>query len=141
MRLQIILGSFYSFPSHRKVLKLQAPQVEDLCEGNDIGKPMPIDDIEPETFQLMIGAVYGKNINAWEWKNQSEYLLDPEKHSTSILRAAAKYGLDTLKSEAESQTRSRKCDRYLLRRWQQFASSEERYNEVHCRKLRGSSIL
>jgi speckle-type POZ protein len=89
------------FPAHRVILKFRAPELAELCETSDRTKPMPVEDVEPDVFKAMLGFVYGIDIDEAEWKSQAEYLLDPTKQSESILRAACKYGISSLKSEAE----------------------------------------
>ena len=63
---------------------------------------MPVEDVKPETFELMIGFVYGKIIQVETWREQTEYIIDPTKQSQSLLYAAGKYGFGALKSKAEA---------------------------------------
>ena len=62
---------------------------------------MAIEDVEPETFELMLRYLRDVDITVTEWRNQSTYLLDQSKQHQSILRASNKYGLNDLKQEAE----------------------------------------
>eukprot|EP00956_Cyclotella_meneghiniana_P007523 scaffold10172_cov62-Cyclotella_meneghiniana.AAC.10 len=89
------------FPSHKIILSCHAPELAELCETFDVTSPMPIDDVEPDIFQLMLGFIYDKAIDESEWRAQAAYLIDPSHHNKSILRAAGKYGICNLKSEAE----------------------------------------
>jgi speckle-type POZ protein len=89
------------FLAHKAILKCKAPDLAELCETYGTTNPMPIEDVEPRIFKDMLGFVYGVDIDAAEWKSQLGYLLDPTKQSKSILRAACKYGISSLKSEAE----------------------------------------
>jgi hypothetical protein len=90
------------FPAHKVILKCHASDLFELCEANDIENPMPIDDVELEVFQVMLGFVYGASIDnkRFKWKAQTTYLLDPSKHRQSILRAAGKYGMTSLRETA-----------------------------------------
>lgn len=78
------------FPAHKVILKCHASDLFELCEANDIENPMPIDDVELEVFQ----------VKRFKWKAQTTYLLDPSKHRQSILRAAGKYGMTSLRETA-----------------------------------------
>jgi hypothetical protein len=52
---------------------------------------MPINDVEPEIFQLMLKTLYGSKLTPVDWHESSE----------SILHAAGKYGFSSLECEAE----------------------------------------
>eukprot|EP00956_Cyclotella_meneghiniana_P024634 scaffold49710_cov33-Cyclotella_meneghiniana.AAC.1 len=80
------------FYAHRLILKAQTPELFDLSEQFDVQNNMPISDVEPDTFEIMLKYVYGKNIMAHEWK----------EHSKPILIASGKYGLSALRVEAEA---------------------------------------
>ena len=90
------------FPAHRVILKCFAPDLAELSETYDKRNPMPIDDVEPDVFQLMLRFVYGARIDASAWKLNSSYLFDSANHDASILMAAGKYGFSSLKLEAEA---------------------------------------
>ena len=79
------------FYAHRLVIKAQAPELAELCEGCDCTTPMSISDVEPDIFQMMINYIYSGTINDDDWK----------KNSACILRAAGKYGCNSLRLEAE----------------------------------------
>ena len=80
------------FHAHKLILKAQAPELLELTEQFSTDNPMVIKDVDPEIFEMMLGHVYGKRIRACDWK----------KHSKQILVASGKYGLTTLKTEAEA---------------------------------------
>lgn len=63
-----------------------------LCDSRDGSEPVPINDVHPRVFHLLMRYVYGGNIIASEWKDLGSDLLE----------ASDKYGLATLKIEAES---------------------------------------
>jgi hypothetical protein len=67
--------------AHRASLLTRAPELAVICEAFDGGNPMPLPDIEPDIFKLMLKLVSGRNT----------------QHQFSI----GKYGLSCLKEEAE----------------------------------------
>jgi hypothetical protein len=77
--------------AHKAILKAQAPDLAELCDGCDETNQMPINDVEPEIFQLMLKTLYGSKLTPVDWHENSE----------SILRAAGKYGFSSLECEAE----------------------------------------
>jgi hypothetical protein len=88
--------------AHRTVLRAHAKELAELCESFSLSKPMRIDDVKPDIFQLMIGFVYGEMIPTETWRKQAQYITDPMKRNQSILYAAGKYGFTALKSKAEA---------------------------------------
>lgn len=74
------------------IIKVQAPDLAELTEPFKKESPIPINDVNPEVFELMLKFVYGKAIEAVEWK----------EHSKQILDSSAKYGFSDLKSIAEA---------------------------------------
>lgn len=88
-------------PAHRIILKCCAPQLAELAETYDTNNPMPVEDVEPDTFKAILSVVYGGSIAIDEWKAQAGYFLDPAKKGKSILLAANKYGFNSLRLEAE----------------------------------------
>jgi hypothetical protein len=88
--------------AHITVLRAQAKELAELCESFSLSKPMRIDDVNPDIFQLMIGFIYGEMIPVETWKEQVQYITDPTKQNQSILFAAGKYGFTALKSKAEA---------------------------------------
>jgi hypothetical protein len=77
--------------AHKAILKAQAPDLAELCDGCDETNQMPINDVEPEIFQLMLKTLYGSKLTPVDW----------DKNSESILYAAGKYGFSSLECEAE----------------------------------------
>jgi hypothetical protein len=88
--------------AHRTVLRAHAKDLAELCESFSLSKPMQIDDVNLDIFQLMIGFIYGEMIPNETWKEQVQYITDPIKQNQSILFAAGKYGFTALKSKAEA---------------------------------------
>jgi hypothetical protein len=91
------------FPAHCIciILKCFAPHLAELVETYDTTNPMPIEDVDPDTFKIILGVVYGASVTVEEWKAQSKYLIDPSTRGKSILFAAHKYGIISLRIEAE----------------------------------------
>jgi hypothetical protein len=88
--------------AHKTVLRAHAKELAELCEAFDLSNPMRINDVDHDTFQLMIGFVYGEKILTETWKEQVQYIVDPTKQKQSILFASGKYGVTALKSKAEA---------------------------------------
>ena len=82
------------FHAHELVLQTCAKGsiLASLCDDCDDETPVPITDVAPDVFRLMLRYVYGWDILAAEWKD----------HAKDLLEAAAKYGLPNLKIEAEA---------------------------------------
>ena len=78
---------------HRLILKVRAPELFQLAEQFDVDTPMPINDVDPELFEMMLKHLYGKSISSYYWR----------KHSKQILEASDKYGFSELNLEAEAQ--------------------------------------
>ena len=81
------------FYGHKLILKVQAPELFQLAEQFDKGTPMPIEDVKPEVFEIMLKYLYGKTIHHGEWKN----------YSKQILEASDKYGFSELNLNAQTQ--------------------------------------
>ena len=81
------------FFGHKLILKVRAPELFQLAEQFDLDTPMPINDVNPELFEMMLKHLYGKSISSYYWK----------KHSKQILLASDKYGFSGLNLEAEAQ--------------------------------------
>jgi hypothetical protein len=77
--------------AHKGIIKAQAKSLYEMCEASSEAEPMPINDVEPCVFRIMLASLYGGYVLPEQWK----------KHSDAILKAAAKWGFDKLKSEAE----------------------------------------
>jgi hypothetical protein len=71
------------FPAHRAFLECFAPELAELSESFDKHHPMPIEEVDPQTFKLMLGHVYGISLDTIDWKSQATYLLDPAKKTES----------------------------------------------------------
>ena len=77
------------FYAHQLVLRALEPAFADLF---DFCKEIPIGDVYPEIFHTMLMHIYGKDVSVVKWKSKAK----------SILEGSGKYGLTTLKSEAEA---------------------------------------
>ena len=80
------------FYAHKLVLKTCAKGsiLDTLSDAEEL--PVPIIDVSPEVFRIMLFHVYGGEITADVWKT----------HVKDVLEASDKYGLTNLKIEAEA---------------------------------------
>ena len=78
--------------ANRIVLKHYAPMLASLCETYDKSNPLPIPDVDPETFGYLLRYVYGGSTETFDW----------EKDSKAFIDATDKYGIVNLKLEAEA---------------------------------------
>ena len=77
---------------HKTLFQSQAPELFGLVEQFTKDKPMQIDDVEPEIFDMMLKYVYGEEIYPANWRD----------HLKAILGASSKYGFSKLRDEAET---------------------------------------
>jgi hypothetical protein len=77
--------------AHKCLIKSQSAELYTMCEALSKSTPMPINDVEPSVFELMLATFYGKHITPEEWKANSK----------ALLKAAGKYGFNEVKSQAE----------------------------------------
>jgi len=82
------------FHAHKLVVKICAKGsfLASLCEDCDGSTPLPITNVVPKVFRLMLRYVYGGDLSAADWKD----------HAKDLIEAADKYGLTNLKIEAEA---------------------------------------
>lgn len=80
------------FHAHKSILKARVPELFVIAEIFDAEHPFPIEDVQPDIFETMLKYVYGKDIDAFYWKD----------HAKQVLDAAVKYGFTELKSVAEA---------------------------------------
>lgn len=78
------------FYAHKPILKAQAPELHEFAMPFNTEMNMPIDDVQPTVFEIMLKYVYGKSVLDREWR----------EHSKAILDASGKYGLSALETEA-----------------------------------------
>lgn len=79
--------------AHRTILKARAPFLADVVADNpDVNNPIPIDDVEPAIFRMLLRFIYGGEL-------PSKFVL--KEVSKSFIRAADKYGCSGLKLAAE----------------------------------------
>lgn len=82
------------FHAHRLILKMAAPQLEELCvKSDETPTRVQILDVSPDTFKALLLYIYGCKIP--EFGNDISRTKD-------IIEAANKYGVTRLKLEAES---------------------------------------
>jgi hypothetical protein len=77
--------------AHKCLIKSQSEELYTMCEAFSKTKPMPITDVEPAVFKVMLATFYGRHIMPEQWKAKSE----------ALLKAAGKYGFNEVKYEAE----------------------------------------
>eukprot|EP00956_Cyclotella_meneghiniana_P010909 scaffold15241_cov65-Cyclotella_meneghiniana.AAC.2 len=80
------------FHAHKAILKARVPELAEIVEPYDTENTIPIKDVEPEVFEVMLKHVYGKDIGLSYWKD----------HLKQILDASGKYGFTQIKSQAEA---------------------------------------
>ena len=80
------------YHAHRLILQHYSPELSALCATSDGMNPIIISDVKPEVFRHLLYCVYGGEIT------EEEY-VDNER---DLINAADKYGVTTLKLEAES---------------------------------------
>ncbi|KAL7544984.1 hypothetical protein ACHAWF_008358 [Thalassiosira exigua] len=78
--------------AHRAVLQACAPGLFELCEPFDKETPVPLSNVKPRIFEVMLMYIYGMSVSTLCWQNHSRELLD----------AADRYGVSDLKLEAEA---------------------------------------
>ena len=81
-----------TFYAQKFILKAQEPELFQLSEHFDKDAPMPINDVKPAIFEIMLKYIYGKIIHVREWK----------EHAKQIMEASNKYGFTRLTLEAEA---------------------------------------
>lgn len=81
------------FCAHKLVIKTCAKGsiLASLCESCDGSEHVPIKDVHPKVFRLLLRYIYGGEITAAEWKN----------HGKDLIAASDKYDLANIKIEAE----------------------------------------
>ena len=77
--------------AHKFILKVQAPELFLLSESFDKDTPMPITDVKPLVFEMMLKYIYGNAFPFDEWKENVK----------QIMEASNKYGFSRLRSDAE----------------------------------------
>ncbi len=66
------------FSAHKIVLKTCAKGfiLASLCDDCDGKTPVPITDVAPEIFRLMLRYVYGGDITSAKWKDHAKDLIE-----------------------------------------------------------------
>jgi hypothetical protein len=61
--------------AHKNVIKAQATGLYNMCEASTEVNPLPVPDVDPEIFQMMLHTFYGNLILPDEWINNSKSIL------------------------------------------------------------------
>jgi len=80
------------FYAHRFILKRCASQLEELCGSGGKDTPVLINDVRPDVFRHMLHYIYGGGLAGSDLKANAKEIID----------AADKYGVSSLKLEAEA---------------------------------------
>jgi hypothetical protein len=82
-----------TFHAHCSILKAGSAVLADLCQSKgDPTTPIEIMDVSPEVFRHLLYYIYGGKISDDDMKT----------HTKDIINAANRYGVATLKLEAEA---------------------------------------
>jgi len=84
-----------TFPAHRIIVAKFSNTLADLCEsgaGDNGTNPIQIDNVSPDIFRLLLSYIYGMTIS-----NDNMML-----HTKEIIDAADRFGVTSLKLEAEA---------------------------------------
>jgi hypothetical protein len=82
-----------TFPAHRLIVESCSSIFEELCESNSEDKttPISISGVSPDVFRLLLFYMYGGKVPDNDMKS----------HAKEIIDAADRYGVSSLKLEAE----------------------------------------
>ena len=83
-----------SFYAHCAILAVRCPALAELAEDCDVDKPIPIQDLSPDMFRMLLRFIYGGEIPP------KAVLMG---NSRAIIRAANEYGCTGLKLAAEAE--------------------------------------
>jgi len=83
-----------TFPAHRLIVENCSSIFEELCESNseDRTNPIQITGVSPDVFRLLLFYMYGGKVSDDDMKS----------HAKEIIDAADRYGVSSLKLEAEA---------------------------------------
>jgi hypothetical protein len=83
-----------TFAAHRVIVENSSTVFADLCESHDDSAPTPIqiNDVTPDIFRLLLSYTYGVKVSE----------NDLKLHAKEVIDAADKYGVISLKLEAEA---------------------------------------
>jgi hypothetical protein len=83
-----------TFPAHSLIVANCSSIFAELCEsnGDDRTTPIQINDVTPDIFRLLLSYIYGGKISNDDMKS----------HAREIIDAADRYGVTSLKLEAEA---------------------------------------
>ncbi|EED91771.1 predicted protein [Thalassiosira pseudonana CCMP1335] len=83
--------SYKRYHAHRALLEKFAPSLASLSESYDNTNPMVVSGVDRIIFGAVLRYVYGNSLNNVDWEKESKNLID----------AADRFGVTTLKIEAE----------------------------------------
>jgi hypothetical protein len=83
--------SYESYHAHRSLLEKFAPSLASLSESYDNTNPMVVSGVDHIIFGAVLRYIYGNSLNNVDWEKESKNLID----------AADRFGVTTLKIEAE----------------------------------------
>ena len=78
-----------TFYAHRFILKQGVPMLAEFCGESSL---VTIPDVSPDIFSILLGYVYGRNMKKEDFK----------AHAKAIIDAADRFGVVSLKLEAEA---------------------------------------
>ena len=81
------------FHAHRNIIKLGSPALAALAEGCDSGTPIPIKDVDPDTFKHVMRHIYTGEIPCLE---------SMENDGQSLIRLSDRFGCIRLKLAMET---------------------------------------
>ena len=85
------------FHAHRAIIKLGSPALAALAEGCDSGTPIPIEDVDPDTFKHVMRHIYTGEIPCPE---------SMENDAQSLIRLSDRFGCIRLKLATETRMAS-----------------------------------
>eukprot|EP01082_Thalassiosira_pseudonana_P004701 g3973.t1 g3973 contig15:54904-55419(+) len=83
--------SYKRYHAHRALLEKFAPSLASLSESYDNTNPMVVSGVDRIIFGAVLRYVYGNSLDDVDWEKESKNLID----------AADRFGVTTLKIEAE----------------------------------------
>ena len=91
--------------AHRAVLQAWAPGLADICEPYlEKSCTVPIENVSPEVFKLLLSYIYGVDISVADWKAYAKELLEAaDFYSVPSLKIAAEQWYRTLSLEVTSE--------------------------------------
>ena len=82
------------FYAHRPILAARSPTLATMTEGFGRGTHIPIEDVDPDAFRMLLRFIYGEEV-------PSKFIL--KKNARDIMHVADRYGCIGLKLAAEAE--------------------------------------